>query len=115
MIRLLGATAPALPSAADETIYGSLGADTLKGLGGNDTLYGYNGNDTLLGGAGNDVLYVGTTEGASYLDKESGKFLPVTGIGFQCFDLLKVGLLYQSQFFMKDFTACFHFIKIDPC
>ncbi len=38
----------------------------------------------------NGLLYVGTTEGASYLDNESGIFRDVKDIGFQCFDLLKV-------------------------
>ena len=38
----------------------------------------------------NGILYVGTTEGAEYLDRESGTFKPVKNIGFQCFDLLIV-------------------------
>jgi len=36
----------------------------------------------------NGTLYVGTTEGAEYLDQETGRFKPVKNIGFQCFDLL---------------------------
>ncbi len=39
----------------------------------------------------NGTLFVGTTEGASYLDKKTGKFLPVTNMGFQCFDMISVG------------------------
>jgi signal transduction histidine kinase/CheY-like chemotaxis protein/ligand-binding sensor domain-containing protein len=37
----------------------------------------------------NGTLYVGTTEGASFLDPQSGIFKPIQNIGFQCFDLLK--------------------------
>ena len=46
----------------------------------------------------NGTLYVGTTEGASYLDKNTGKFLPVTNMGFQCFDIIRVdGQLYTAS------------------
>ena len=38
----------------------------------------------------NGVLYAGTTEGASYLDPGSGKFMPVQNIGFQCFDMKEI-------------------------
>jgi transcriptional regulator with GAF, ATPase, and Fis domain len=46
----------------------------------------------------NGILYVGTTEGASYLDENLGKFLPVANMGFQCFDMIRIdGQLYTAS------------------
>lgn len=59
-----------MPSAADQTMYGTEEGDTLDGGGGNDTLNGYGGNDTLLGGDGNDWLYGG--DGDDLLDGGAG-------------------------------------------
>jgi len=46
----------------------------------------------------NGTLFVGTTEGASYLDKVTGTFKPISNIGFQTFDMIKAyGSLYTAS------------------
>ncbi len=44
------------PTAGNDKLLGSYGADTTNGGAGNDTVEGSNGNDRLAGGAGADVL-----------------------------------------------------------
>lgn len=48
---------PAIATATEELIFGSIIGDRIDGLQGNDQLQGGIGNDTLQGGEGNDILF----------------------------------------------------------
>jgi Ca2+-binding RTX toxin-like protein len=59
------------PSAVNDVLTGTDGADKLNGLAGNDTLIGGLGKDTLTGGVGADVFKFNSVNESSALQKQA--------------------------------------------
>ena len=59
------------PTAGDDTLVGTSGADNIDGLAGNDAISGNGGNDFLRGGAGDDTISGNTGNDSLYGDAGS--------------------------------------------
>lgn len=66
--------------AANDTMFGGVGADTLLGGAGNDTLNGAGGNDTLDGGAGLDIAVYSASSANYRLSLNGDKSLTITDL-----------------------------------
>jgi Ca2+-binding RTX toxin-like protein len=113
----------AKPTAGNDEIRGLTSNDVLTGLAGDDTLYGLDGNDTLTGGSGNDSLRGGFGNDTYVFNRGDGHdtiavdvSIPTTnpyvadkyanrdvvqlgtGIGFDDFNLSRVGGVYRLDF-----------------
>ncbi|MEN3746113.1 calcium-binding protein, partial [Sphingomonas sp. HF-S3] len=62
-----------IPTAGNDTLYGSLDGETLSGAAGDDWISAGAGNDVIAGGAGNDTLYGGSGDDTYQFNPGDGR------------------------------------------